>query len=238
MIYGSDVEPRPDSRRSSEMRASDAERERVVDVLREAAADGRLTMDEHAERMDQAYASKTVGELARLTTDLPGTSTGVAPEPTSAPESQRMLACFGNESRKGRWVVPGHLRAVSVCGDCHIDMREAQLGSRTIVEATAVLGAVTVIVPEGVRVRLTGTAVFGAKNLNVPDSDDPEAPVVDIQCMISCGSVTARAPQHWLDRAADHLERQYDRLRRRRDRNLSREDRLRERADRRPRGRR
>jgi hypothetical protein len=53
------------------MRASDADRERIVEQLRKHAADGRLTMDEFEERMTAAYEAKTYGGLSELTRDLP-----------------------------------------------------------------------------------------------------------------------------------------------------------------------
>ena len=56
---------------SSELRASDAERERVVDFLRENSLVGRLTHDELDERIGLAYAAVTRGDLERLLVDLP-----------------------------------------------------------------------------------------------------------------------------------------------------------------------
>jgi Domain of unknown function (DUF1707) len=53
------------------IRASDRERESVVDVLRDAYTDGRLTLDEFEERTSAAYAAKTWTELRELTGDLP-----------------------------------------------------------------------------------------------------------------------------------------------------------------------
>jgi len=53
------------------IRASDQERESVVDVLRDAFTDGRLTFDEFEERTAAAYAAKTWGQLRELTADLP-----------------------------------------------------------------------------------------------------------------------------------------------------------------------
>ena len=54
-----------------EQRASDAEREAAAERLRVAAGDGRLDPDELEERLEQAYAARTVGELEALTRDLP-----------------------------------------------------------------------------------------------------------------------------------------------------------------------
>ena len=53
------------------LRASDADRERIVEQLRQHTADGRLTMEEFEQRMSAAYAAKTYGDLAELTRDLP-----------------------------------------------------------------------------------------------------------------------------------------------------------------------
>ena len=58
------------------MRASSADRERAVDVLKAGFAEGRLTQDEYDDRMGRAYAARTYGELAALTSDLPA---GVLP---------------------------------------------------------------------------------------------------------------------------------------------------------------
>ncbi|GAA4222432.1 hypothetical protein FHR32_003913 [Streptosporangium album] len=54
-----------------EMRASDGDRDKVASVLREHYAQGRLTGEEFDQRLEQLYTSKTYGELATLTSDLP-----------------------------------------------------------------------------------------------------------------------------------------------------------------------
>ena len=54
------------------IRASDEDRDRVVAMLREHHAVGRLTVDEFNERLDKAYAATTMGDLDELLTDLPG----------------------------------------------------------------------------------------------------------------------------------------------------------------------
>src|SRR5690349_3183679 len=61
-----------------EMRASDAERERVAEILREALAEGRLEMEEFEQRLDGAYKARTHGELEPLVRDLPAVGTPVA----------------------------------------------------------------------------------------------------------------------------------------------------------------
>lgn len=56
---------------SPEMRASDVDRDRVAALLREHTAQGRITMDEFNERLEELYKSRTYGDLAKLTADLP-----------------------------------------------------------------------------------------------------------------------------------------------------------------------
>ena len=109
------------------LRASDADRERVADILRQAAGDGRLTMEELDERLDSVYAAKTYAELEPVTKDLPlaGTAHVPAPAPVPAgdvnrvggePSSHGAVAIMGGFSRKGTWVVPKDFTAVAIMG--------------------------------------------------------------------------------------------------------------------------
>jgi hypothetical protein len=75
-----------------ELRAGDADRERVAGVLREAHAEGRLDLDELSTRLDSALAARTLGELAELTADLPTSSQApraAASQPAAAPPARR-----------------------------------------------------------------------------------------------------------------------------------------------------
>jgi hypothetical protein len=65
------ADPGPASPPVSRVRASDADREHVIGVLREAFAEGRLTAEEHSARVGQAYAARTYAELAAVSADLP-----------------------------------------------------------------------------------------------------------------------------------------------------------------------
>lgn len=175
-----------------DLRASDADRERVAGVLGEALADGRLTMDEHAERTEAAYAARTLGELTGLTTDL-------SPE-----EAQPILVddrpisiLFGRTRREGRWVVPVRLPLVALFGTVDLDLREAVLQRRHVVLDSMVLGGrIRILVPEGVRVNVTGRSFVSTRDLRTRPAN--EGPTVEISGTLIFGSVRARAPRQTL----------------------------------------
>lgn len=192
-------EPQDDADR---IRVSDREREQIVELLGAATAEGRLTLDEYADRATAAHAAKTRSELARLTDDLPtDPPTAVVPARRSSadlaePAAERLVAIFGNESRKGRWPVPARLEARAVFGDCHIELQDTTLPHPVVtIEATAIFGSVTILVPEGVEVRLTGTAVFGSKESKLRGIAPPGGPVLVVRSRVVFGSVTVRPPK-------------------------------------------
>jgi Domain of unknown function (DUF1707)/Cell wall-active antibiotics response 4TMS YvqF len=178
--------------REDRLRASDADRDRVIDLLAQAAAEGRLTLEEYSERSETALAARTQGELAALTTDIPASP--VRAEVGTAAE--QMTAVLGNESRKGPWVVPPHLAVRSVLGDCHLEMQDAIIRQRvTVIDATVRLGSVTIFVPDGIEVRMSGRAVLGAKSSDLRRAPRPGAPVIEVRCDVLLGSVTVRRPK-------------------------------------------
>ncbi|GGK68642.1 hypothetical protein Sme01_13900 [Sphaerisporangium melleum] len=174
-----------------ELRASDDDRERVVTVLHEAVADGRLTPDEHEERVERVYTSRTLGELAALTADL-------LPEhlqPLRA-DGRPVMALFRSEQRDGRWVVPSHYPVTAVGTGVTLDLREALLQSSHItVQATVVGATLTLIVPQGVRVVIPASAVVGGKKNQVPIVTAPDAPVIEVTGVIMMGNVVAKSPK-------------------------------------------
>ncbi len=174
-------------------RASDADRDRVIESLAAANAEGRLSLEEYAERSGAALTARTLGDLACLTADLPVPSPGDA-----APVPVTLTAVLGNESRKGPWVVPPHLAVRSVLGDCHLEMQQALISQQvTTIDATVRFGSVTIFVPDGIDVRMTGRAVLGAKSSELRGEPRPGAPVIVVRCDVVCGAVTVRRPD-WL----------------------------------------
>ena len=104
-----------------DLRASDADRERVVTLLAQAAGDGRITLEEHAHRVQRAYTARTLGDLAGLTEDLalPGA------QPLRLDNSRAVTAFFATERRSGRWVVPDRLVVTAIGGQVVLDLTEA-----------------------------------------------------------------------------------------------------------------
>jgi hypothetical protein len=86
------------------VRASDADRERTIEVLRESFAQGRLTPEEFHERVDLGYAAKTIAQLAELTTDLPPADGPLAsadgPHPVAPGHAGAVQRSFGSEMRR------------------------------------------------------------------------------------------------------------------------------------------
>jgi len=178
------------------VRASDADRDRTVEALAAASAEGRLSLEEYSERSGAALVAPTLGDLASLTADLPADGLPAAPHG----DAEEITAVLGNESRKGPWVVPPHLAVRSVLGDCHLEMQQAVIGQQvTTIDASVRFGTVTIFVPDGINVRMTGRAVLGAKSSELRGEPQPGAPVIVVRCDVLCGAVTVRHPD-WLMR--------------------------------------
>jgi hypothetical protein len=177
------------------VRASDADRDRTVEALAGASAEGRLSLEEYSQRSEVALVARTLGELSILTADLPASSRSDA-----APVPAEITAVLGNESRKGPWVVPAHLTVRSVLGDCHLEMQQAVIRQHvTTIDATVRFGSMTIFVPDGIDVRLTGRAVLGAKSSELRGEPQAGAPVIVVNCDVFCGAVTVRRPD-WIMR--------------------------------------
>ncbi|GLW62136.1 hypothetical protein Arub01_03800 [Actinomadura rubrobrunea] len=175
-----------------DLRASDADRERVAAVLREALADGRLTVEEHAERTERAYAARTLGELTGLTADLvPRESQPILVD------DRPVTVMFGRVRREGRWVVPVRLPLLALFGTVELDLREAVLQRRHVVLDALVLGGrIRLLVPDGVRVDVTGRTVLSTRDVRTRPYG--EGPTVEIGGTMIFGSVRARAPKRSL----------------------------------------
>jgi hypothetical protein len=175
------------------MRASDADREAVVEVLREAVVHGRLTFGELEERTSQAYAAKTFGELEPLTRDLP---VGPAGPAVPAIDARPMVAVLSTDSRTGRWVVPARFRVSAVLGTVELDFCDAILSNHeTVIDARVYLGTLTLIVPEGITVRVHGVAVMGSRGSRLRRAPTAGIASIDVHGSVVLGSIDVRAPR-------------------------------------------
>jgi hypothetical protein len=189
------------------MRASDADRDRVADQLREALAEGRLTADEHAERLDAIYQAKTYAELAPIVHDLPATGGGRSPNAPTAPASltvrddlpapqtstPNVVAIFSGAERGGRWLVEPQTNVVAVFGGVELDLRQAVLSQREVtINVVAIMGGVNMVLPPGVRVKNSMVAIFGGCSVPPEDTIDPDAPVVRLTGFTMFGGVNVQ----------------------------------------------
>ncbi len=164
----------------------------MVALLTQAASDGRLTPDEHAERTERAYSARTLGELAGLTTDLATPSD----QPIRLDGRRPVMAVCGKERRDGCWVVPERLGVTAVFGEVVLDLREAVLQSRRVtLLATVLCGTLQLIVPAGMAVETTGSGVLGRKSSPSREPALPGAPVIEVRALTFCGKVKVVRPK-------------------------------------------
>ena len=117
----------------SELRASHEDRDRVVELLRVSAGDGRLTAEELDERLEQAMTARTYGELARLVADLPAAGTAV--NPATAPQVKdvvRIDTRSGHVKRVDQWVVPQRREVKVTSGSVLLDFTQAVITQPTL----------------------------------------------------------------------------------------------------------
>lgn len=173
------------------MRASDSERERVAERLRDAVAEGRLDMEEFEERLDATYKARTHGELEPLVRDLPVTgstaattrSGGWAKRVGGPATSRGAFAFWGGFGRKGTWTVGRRFIAFTLMGGGELDLREARFEDRvTEIRCFSIMGWIQVIVPPELNVETTGIGLMGDFGEHGGDASepDPAAPQVII----------------------------------------------------------
>ncbi len=197
------------------MRASDADREKVAAVLREAYAEGRLTAVEHEDRLGEAYRAQTYGELIPVMRDLPvppgtlalPTPPGVSAVPTQTPAGVTVnpalgaqgdtscVAIFSGFKRTGAWTVPPQLSALCVFGGGELDLTEAVLTAHeTVITAICLFGGLEITVPEGVVVRGEIVGIFGGSE-TPGDVAPPGAPVLVVKGAAIFGGVEIHRPK-------------------------------------------
>jgi hypothetical protein len=166
----------------SEIRASDGEREQAAQVLAQGMAEGRLTLEELAQRLDGVYAAATRGELEPYTRDLPAE--------TRRRPKRFTGALFAGVHRKGRWRVGRRSTVVSVIGDVDIDLRTAEIDHTEItITAFLLFGNVDFYVPTGVDVDVGGLTIFGHRREHGNEPPPrPGTPLIRIRVLALFGT--------------------------------------------------
>ena len=168
--------------------ASHADRERVVDVLRTAAGDGRLTADELDQRLEAALTARTLADLEPLLADL--TTTAAA----EVPDLARIKCGSGSAKRDGSWVVPRRLEIDVGSGTVRLDFRQAVIGAPELrIDAQIASGTLLLITRPGIVVDADDLTVNSGSVKVVPPG--PGAPVdlrVKVSGRVGSGSVRAR----------------------------------------------
>jgi hypothetical protein len=176
-----------------EILASDAERDAAVVRLREAAAHGRLTLEEFTERMHTAYDARTRTQLEELVRDLPTEASAAMPEPARRTPRRWIVSVMGNAVRRGRWRVAEHATAVTVMGNATIDLRHAELsGPEVTITVLTTMGNTYVVVPPGVDVDLSAIAIMGNRVDQSRSDVRPGAPLVRITGVVFMGNIFVR----------------------------------------------
>jgi hypothetical protein len=188
---------RPGAGAKPELRASHEDRDRVVEILRVAAGDGRLTAAELDERLDAALTARTSGELAALTADLPevaGQAAGIA---APAKDVVRLDYQGGNTTRRGRWVVPQRMEIRAVGGTVKLDFTDAVITGPVLhIQAEVRGGRLVLVTRPGIEVDADAVAVRGGRVKVRPEHGwkEPVSLKVEVSGEARGGRVVVRPP--------------------------------------------
>ena len=177
-----------------EFRASYEDRDRVVELLRIAAGDGRLSAEELDQRLEMALAARTYGELAALTKDLPDAAgPAVAAEPK---DLIRIETTNGSTRRDGRWVVPKRMEIKVGSGSVRLDFTEAVITQATLaIDVEVNSGSVLLIIKPGIVVDVDDISILSGSVSVPPPEDVPTLLSIRVSGKVGSGRVKARPPR-------------------------------------------
>ncbi len=172
------------------LRASDADREQIAELLRVAVGEGRLDFSELDERLIAVYAARTYGELEPLVADL------VMAPPAGPDEPLELRTRSGTVKQRGHWVVPSTIVAQCTSGNIKIDFTEAVCSHREIrIAATCGAGNIVIVVPRGWTARIDGATTKMGNIVNkATDAPAPGAPTLRITGEVRSGNIKVRYP--------------------------------------------
>ena len=193
-----ELEPRFDP---ALMRISDADRHRVAEILREAAGEGRIDLDELDERLAATYAARTYADLVPITLDLPAhrdlpAQVPLPPPPAvvPGPVQENHFAVLSGVTRKGVWLVPRHMSVFAMMGGADLDLREAQFAAQEVViTVNAFMGGAQITVGPHTNVVMEGTGIMGGysgPDGRTPAEIDASSPTVRVRGVAIWGGVS------------------------------------------------
>lgn len=196
------IEPHPGD--PARMRVSDADWHRIAEILREAAGEGRIDLDELDQRLEATYAAKTYADLVPITADLPvaasQTSPVLRPHDSSslvpAPRFETSVSIMGGVSRKGVWEVGPTHTAFAFMAGIDLDLRQARFSSReTVIRANAIWGGIDIVVNEFTNVVVEGIGIMGGFDHaadKVAPALRPDSPTVRVTGFALMAGVTVQ----------------------------------------------
>jgi hypothetical protein len=197
----------------SELRASHEDRDRVVEMLRVSAGDGRLTAEELDERLELAMTARTYGELARLVADLPAAGSVADPPAPRVKDVIRFDCGSGHAKRDGRWVVPQRIEARVRSGQLKLDFTQAVITRPSLqLDADVRSGHIILVTMPGIVVDTDDVAVHsGQVKVRAPWGHDvPEVLRIEVTGKVGSGHLVARPPRRtfwqWLTRQPGRYE--------------------------------
>lgn len=173
------------------MRASDSEREQTAERLRHAAGEGRLTVEELDERLDQAYRATTQAELAVLADDLP--APGVLPDNVRVVPGDegtgRLIAIMGGVDRKGHWRLGRRCSVTCIMGGADLDLNDAEFASAEAeLRVLCIMGGCDIRVPDGLNVQVSTVPIMGGVEVKLGETTPtPGGPVLRIRIVAIMG---------------------------------------------------
>jgi hypothetical protein len=184
------------------LRATHDDRNRVVEVLRVAAGDGRLTLEELDERVGAALSARTYGELAALVSDLPSAPASPGHASTVKPKDHVRIDCHSATTRRdGPWMVPRRMQVEVTGGSVTLDFTEAVTSWPSLQLDVAVrAGSLKLVTKPGIHVSTDDLAVQ-ASSVKVRAPWGPGGPVgfrIDVAGTVTSGSFKARPPRRTL----------------------------------------
>jgi hypothetical protein len=186
----------------TQLRISDADRHRVAEILREAAGEGRLDLDELDQRLEQTFAARTYADLVPITLDLPAhpharpvaKAAAASPEVVPGADRESHFAILSGLSRKGVWVVPKQMTILAMMGGAELDLRHAKFAAQEVtITINAFMGGASVVVGPHTRVQMEGIGIMGGYSEPsglVEGELDESSPVVRIKGVAIWGGVS------------------------------------------------